>query len=219
MEQRQIGGWLIEFDPEQTRSAYYVRPFDLGCTCHTCRNFAKAVEGFPPEVSAFFSSLGAEIAKPSEIYECEYKDEIVLYGGFYHITGNYLSGDDIWQPAAKDMSRQNTTEMFKLSDGFEIGFTKMIALVPDGFPEPVLQIEVLFRVPWVLEEPYNTEPTAEPSKKFSFLNIALGVCLGTIIGAAAGMVTDNIGWWLPLGICFGLAAGSVWFTLNKRKKK
>jgi len=32
---------------------------------------------------------------------------------------------------------------------FQIGFTRDIALVQEGFSKPILQIEVIFSLPWV----------------------------------------------------------------------
>ena len=42
--------------------------------------------------------------------------------------------------------------------------------------------------------------------------IAIGMCLGIVVGAA----TDNVGLWLVLGLCFGVAISS---TIDQKKKK
>ncbi|MCL2140578.1 MAG: hypothetical protein FWH42_02705, partial [Dehalococcoidia bacterium] len=103
-----------------------------------------------------------DLLKPSEVYENYFKNEKVFYGGFYHIVGNYLSGDDVWQPVTKDLSHQKATEMFHVANDFDIGFTHIVAVVPEGFPQPVLQMEVSFTLPWVLDESYNDK---QPTKK------------------------------------------------------
>mgnify|MGYP000937123149 CR=1 FL=1 len=90
------------------------------------------------------------------------ENNIANMGGWYHIVGNYLEGDDVWQPVAPDHTQQKTTEMFTIADGFHIGFTHMVALVEEGFPHPVIQMEINFYVPWVLDEPYDEKP---PTKK------------------------------------------------------
>ena len=162
MTTKTIAGWQIEFDKAETQAAYAKLPNDIGCSCHTCRNFKKAAPSLPVTVFSFFEELGIDLLKPSEVYENYYKDEQVFYGGFYHIVGNYLSGDDVWQPVTKDPSHQKTTEMFHVADDFDIGFTHNVAVVPEGFPQPVLQMEVSFTLPWVLDEPYNDK---QPTKK------------------------------------------------------
>ena len=35
--------------------------------------------------------------------------------------------------------------------------------------------------------------------------MALGMCFGTLIG----VLTKNIGLWLPMGLCFGIIVGSL----------
>ena len=42
--------------------------------------------------------------------------------------------------------------------------------------------------------------------------IAIGMCLGIVVGAA----TDNVGLWMSLGLCFGVAISS---TINQKKNK
>jgi general stress protein 26 len=160
-----IDGWEIEYDKYTTQASYAGLPDDIGCTCHTCRNFIKAAPSLPKAVFAFFEELGIDLLKPSEIYENQYKDGRVMYGGFYHIVGNYLSGADVWQPVAKNHSHQNIVPMFHVADDFDIGFAHSVVVVPEGFPRPVLQMEVNFSLPWVLEEPYESECNYEKERK------------------------------------------------------
>lgn len=49
--------------------------------------------------------------------------------------------------------------------------------------------------------------------------IAIGMCFGVAIGSAIGIATDNIGLWIPIGLYLGLAIGSAWFAVGKKKKK
>ena len=156
MTQKQIAGWIIEIDKDTTELAYAKLPLDIGCTCHTCRNYIAAISAFPNEVLEFFEEFGIDPAKPSEVYENKFENNKVLYGGFYHIVGDYISGDDIWQPVAKKHKHQKTTEFCKITDDFQIGFTHGVVLVPDKFPRPVLQMEISFNIPWVLDESYNS---------------------------------------------------------------
>lgn len=164
MTKKTIAGWQIEFDKEATQAAYAKLPDDIGCTCHTCRNFTKAAPSLPDTVFRFFKELGIDLLKPSEVYENYYKDGQVFYGGFYHVVGNYLSGDDVWQPVTKDHSHEETTEMHHVAGDFDIGFTHMPAVVPEGFPQPVLQMEVSFTLPWMLDEPYEQDESIKKTR-------------------------------------------------------
>jgi len=156
MIKKQIANWIIEFDKETTKSTYAAMPLEMSCNCNICRNFSTAISMIPKEVCVFFEELGIEPAKPSEIYENIFENDYVLYGGFYHIVGNYLSGDDIWQPISENSKNQNTTSFFKIIDGFQIGFTRDLALIPKNFPYPVLQMEINFTLPWILDDAYNS---------------------------------------------------------------
>ena len=66
--------------------------------------------------------------------------------------GNVLSGEDVWQPVGTNHNVQ--AEMLRLADDYEIGFSYATDLVDENFPRPVCQIEIAFRVPWVIAEPY-----------------------------------------------------------------
>jgi len=39
-------------------------------------------------------------------------------------------------------------------------------------------------------------------------NIAIGICIGIAIGSVIGVLTDDIGLWMPIGLCLGLAVGA-----------
>jgi len=111
MEKKQIGSWLIEFDRAATKTAYAAIEGD-SCKCQSCRNFYEAIPQFPVEVRQFFDEFGVDLTEPVEIYDlCEFKDGLLLYGGWYHIVGNYLDGDNVTSP-------------YTIVDGFQIWFTK-----------------------------------------------------------------------------------------------
>lgn len=168
LKKKQIGNWLIEFDYEATKNAYTNIMQKTNCSCHTCRNYENAISAFPDEVHNFFNELGIDLSKPAEVYEFAFENSIVHMGGWYHIIGNYLEGDDAWQTIAPDHSHQKTTEMHALSDGFQVGFTHMVALIKEEFSHPVIQMEINFYVPWVLDETYNQKPLTK--KEWSEIN-------------------------------------------------
>ena len=45
--------------------------------------------------------------------------------------------------------------------------------------------------------------------------IATGAGIGLLAGVIIGSVTDNVGLWIALGLCFGAGIGNV---LEKKKK-
>ena len=45
--------------------------------------------------------------------------------------------------------------------------------------------------------------------------IAIGAGIGLLAGVIIGSVTDNVGLWIALGLCFGVGIGNV---LEKKKK-
>ena len=50
-------------------------------------------------------------------------------------------------------------------------------------------------------------------------NIALGICMGIAFGAVIGMLTDNIGLWIPIGLCLGIAVGASLPMAKGRSEK
>ncbi|MDR3344691.1 MAG: GNAT family N-acetyltransferase [Oscillospiraceae bacterium] len=214
-------------DEAATKAAYAALPLEIGCTCHTCRNFMKAAPSLPDDVFRFFAYLGVDPLKPSEIYENYFEGGIVHYGGFYHLVGNYISGDDAWQPVTKNVSHQNITPMHKVTENFEIGFTREVSVVPGVFPEPGLQMEVSFTLPWVLDEPYDDAPQpiipTNIKSKDDGSNTAMGfflvLCFGTVLGSIAGLLTGEVGLWLAFGIGVGLCGGVVAGIVIQAKNK
>jgi len=98
--QKQIGNWLIEFDREATENAYANITHGITCDCQPCLNYDKACSVFPVTVRDFFDELGVDLLKPAELMNFTVENDIANTGGWYHIVGNYLDGDDVWQPVA-----------------------------------------------------------------------------------------------------------------------
>ncbi|MCL2046892.1 MAG: hypothetical protein FWG88_10975 [Oscillospiraceae bacterium] len=155
MEQICIGQWEIEFDRNKTIEYYKdIDTLEFGCTCRTCVNYCIAVKDFPNEVTRFFDSLGLDLIKPTEVYGCMYENGKVEYGGFYHLVGSYISGEDIWQGLSNGGSTFKFELLAKIVEDYGIGFTKETVMVPNNFPMPVLQMEIIFMIPWLIDEPY-----------------------------------------------------------------
>lgn len=85
------------------------------------------------------------------MFECvKNEDGTHLYGGFYHIVGRIIEGPNGWIPANE--GSEVVTPHYVTQYGLEIGFSKDVALVPEGFPSPVIQFEFQMNVPWLLSE-------------------------------------------------------------------
>ena len=98
----------------------------------------------------FFNELGNDIRKAVEImvWCSENNGQALYYGGFYHICGELLSGENFW----KDSGEINMSEVYSITEGYRVGFSRQTALLEENFPNPVIQMEIDFHnVPWVLE--------------------------------------------------------------------
>ncbi|MCL2301293.1 MAG: hypothetical protein FWC27_14215 [Firmicutes bacterium] len=155
MQREQFGPWEIEYDREATRAAY-ARMEPYGCTCRGCRNYLANIPSFPEEVLLFFERLGVSPEKPTEVLGGNH--------GIFHLAGKYISGEDIWQTVPKDYQgsfeeleahcRAHAPQWIPVADDFDVGFTRSIDLQPEAIsPEQTLQMEISFRLPWLLDEP------------------------------------------------------------------
>ncbi|MCZ2258441.1 hypothetical protein [Sporosarcina sp. G11-34] len=68
-----------------------------------------------------------------------------MYIGNYHLVGRVLTGE------LCTMSNWNDTNTVQIKN-FTFGFSKELELVPNGFQNPVLQLDFEAHIPWVLDE-------------------------------------------------------------------
>ncbi|HZH43383.1 MAG TPA: hypothetical protein VEY50_04810 [Lysobacter sp.] len=145
----QVANWLVECDPEATRTAYSILPPGPDCTCDECRNFqAAAGRTFAPELYALFALLGIDPTKPAELCHW-YREPTGLYyiGGWFHFVGHVLAGAD----AMQNPDGTGIINYQSLSEGSEVALTEHISLLPESFRGlAVVQLEFHTRVPWVL---------------------------------------------------------------------
>lgn len=140
---------VIEADPEKTKLLYAgAERITDGCDCGGCRNYALAAERFPPEVSEFFSRMGIDPEKPAEVYLLDRKDaDTARYGGFYHLCGRIINGDDDLNEKLEDA----TSDFYPIAEGYYVAFTESISLPEEDVPLPALQMEIDFTLPRLLE--------------------------------------------------------------------
>ena len=139
--------WRLDVDVEATRTVARTLPFMTApCDCGPCRNFQAALEFLPGPVRDLLDRLGTGPDKPAEIYHCcRNPDGTHKYGAWYHVVGTVLHGPD--------HSPEGQVPFEALSDQVLLFFTsKHVALVPEGFPTRVIQVEFIIDMPWVLDE-------------------------------------------------------------------
>lgn len=155
-----FGKFTIDVDIEKNRAFYQTgEALTVGCNCDGCVNFEKATDSFPESVKAFFQGLGVDPKKPAEAYvNCsEENGKKLFYGGFYHLCGMILTGDNAWETQEVDgittISYINEDYLYEIADGFNVLFSAAgEALLEDGFSAPVVTMDFEFHVPWVLDK-------------------------------------------------------------------
>ena len=142
-----FGNYRLLVDVEKTRAYYESHPLPwVTCTCAGCRNFVQASKRFPAEVQAFFVRLGLDPEKPAET--CWYPGTQTMASGdaWYHLCGKIVE-------QAEPPEGQRFGEWLDISETFQAAFGPECYLAPDDFPRPCMQMDVIFQLPWVLEEP------------------------------------------------------------------
>jgi len=145
MAQITYRAWIFDSDFDLTRAGY--DSITAGgaetCDCAGCRNFlAQRDSVFPAEVLQLFLQLGVDYRRDAEIYHtARLEPGLHLYGGWFHFVGTILQ--EAIGPATLD--------------GFTLDFILDNALAAEAFKnQPLVQIEISVKLPWVLSEP---EPT------------------------------------------------------------
>lgn len=152
-----LGVSQLDIDLERT-AAFYREAAGISCDCDGCRNYEKAAPQLPPPVLELFHRLGVDPRKPAEVYVyyAPTKDT-VFYGGFYHICGTIRSGRSPWIKIDERNSTFDAACRIHLTENCAVFITDQVHLLEDGFPTPVIQLEIEFTLPWVLPIP-NTYP-------------------------------------------------------------
>lgn len=151
-----FGGFTVDVDVEKTKQFYEASAQTLteGCDCIACQNFVKASKNFPMDVRSFFAQLGVDVCKAPDMSAMygEQERQVLHYWGFYHLCGSILAGDNPWVADSPESSHWDPEKAYEVAPGCRVGFTERCALTEDGFPAPVIQMEVEMEVAWLLEE-------------------------------------------------------------------
>ncbi|WP_019155215.1 hypothetical protein [Robertmurraya massiliosenegalensis] len=144
MKQIHFMKWKLEVDIDKTKEIYGGE-MEL-CHCLYCQNYMDACKHIDRELLGLFDMLGIDPAKPSHLSEFgEVEKGQRLYIGSYHLVARLMEGEYCTD---SDWNKLNTAEM----RNFTFAFEKELMFVPNGFPEPVVQLGFEARIPWVLRE-------------------------------------------------------------------
>lgn len=163
-----IEGCTINIDVAATRGYYSAHPAHNSCTCSGCENYRQLVTQLPETVREFFHSVGIDDMRViTEIIPFAMtEEELLYYGGFYHLVGSITggklittevpcykndNGSTVRLPETKTHTHTESGIM-TIGESFTVFFTDSLALLPEGFPENAIQLEIDARLPWVIDK-------------------------------------------------------------------
>lgn len=135
----QIGPWIIEADVTETKKQYEKAWPDL-CECGRCRNFYEAVNHLPAEKTALFKQFGINPSLCNDLGEHGKENGLHLYAGSYPIVGRLGEG---WPKL--HIERAGDIR-------FSFSLPSTTFFIPKDFPEPIIHLDFMFGLPWVLSE-------------------------------------------------------------------
>ena len=139
-------GYRLSVDVERTRAWYAAQTMPgVTCTCAGCRNFVQAVKLLPEEVHVFFARFGIDPAHPAETSWFPSTREEASGDAWYHICGEILE-------MVKAEPEQRCGDIIHAAEKFDACFHTECYLLPEDFPQPCFQMDVIFGLPWVLDE-------------------------------------------------------------------
>ena len=144
-----FNGTVVDIDVKRTRKFYYSdNSVEIDCMCDGCRNFIKFCDAMPLEVAAFFEKIGVVPKKVCETYWFCQKNggKGIFGGGFFHVCGGIIE-------------RDKEQKGIELAPDFNVYVEGEVDLVEDGFPDPIVQVGMVFILPWLLdtENTYQAE--------------------------------------------------------------
>ena len=150
----ELGDYILDIDVERTRAFYgQAKAITDGCNCQGCRNYAAWVETLSEEPKYILERMGVQLEKTPEVYvNCPNDDHTLFYGGFYHLCGRIVHGKEPWRQVAEDGRTFDEDAFISLAKNYMVAFTEDIALLEKGFPTPVIQMEIMANIPFVLPE-------------------------------------------------------------------
>ena len=152
----EFGDFRVDVDVERTREFYenHGRRVIESCGCNSCRNYSVAIENVSDKVKDFFTSLGLDLQKAAEaVYYPTEDDSVADYGVIFHLVGTMDDRSADMYIFDEDAKILYTGSFYELEENIKVGFTSSnVIILPKGFPRPCIQLELIIRSPWVLEE-------------------------------------------------------------------
>ncbi len=149
----EFGEFRVDVDVERTREFYknHGKTVVESCGCNSCRNYSKAIENASDKVKSFFDSLGLDLQKAAEaIYYPTDEKGVADYSVIFHLVGTMDDSADMYlsDEASKIMY---IGSIYELEENIKVGFTTNIIIRPKDFPNPCIQLELIARLPWVID--------------------------------------------------------------------
>ena len=156
MEPIRFRRWNLLSDPVATRHAY--ASLEIGwpefCGCVHCKNYIRGrAATYPEEALRLFETLGIDPRREQQVIPYRPRGRAdYQYGGCFSFVGTLVSGPDFWKIESDGRVSSDPQAFDAINDRFGIGFTTRLSRRPTVFQaQPVVQVEFLATVPWVLE--------------------------------------------------------------------
>ncbi|QHM08111.1 hypothetical protein C7M27_04136 [Bacillus subtilis] len=109
-----------------------------------CLNYYEAVNELPVQKAQVLESFGLIPSKCTDINYHGVKDHLHFYIASYFIVGRIVEGKQEWNPKKIDFS-------------WHISFSvpQHQIYIPKGFPKPIIQLDCVTLLPWVIDQPYE----------------------------------------------------------------
>ena len=147
IQQVNFFGWALQIDYQATQSAYDYLPTNWDCTCSYCRNFRAALPAIPEAFRTALQDLGINLLHPAEAIEYPGStNNLHLYEAWCHAVGHITTTPSLLL---------DTYGRREIVSGVEVRVSDKLALLPDNFPMPAVQIEFFIFLPWVIDEGYE----------------------------------------------------------------
>lgn len=149
----ELSDYAIDIDPAANIDYYETELtiFDADPNDNT-KNFELTIGGVSKEVKDLFNRMGVDIKKPIEMYVSYEENSLLVYEGYYHLSGVLLTGESPWEALDNsDFASLNEDALHVIGNSFMCGFSKDCTLVAEHFPMPCIQMEVIFKLPKVIK--------------------------------------------------------------------
>lgn len=149
----ELGSYKLDVDVERTRTANSsLKATNQVCQCDVCQNFAPSISSVDPLILDFFDRLGLDPKNASEVMQYGYVENGEMQcGAFFHIVGKIIESTPISNKKNQNINPFNTETEIILSEKFSVGFSNDCHLVPEEFPEPYFQMNLMAQLPWVMD--------------------------------------------------------------------